>query len=170
MSANREILSASSAPGISRHHWGTDFDLFDPDMNPAEWQAGGAFADEYSWMMHNASTYGFIQPFTPTSTFMTGGYIEERWHWSYYPAAQALLEFARQHQADIETRLMAEWGSDAGSSATYEPMAEVDVQRQRARLVLIGNIAARVEFRISSSDFSIPRVAEWQQFFSPFEC
>jgi len=42
---------------------------------------------------------------------MTAGYIEERWHWSYYPAAQALLEFARGHQGDIEARLLAEWGS-----------------------------------------------------------
>ncbi|WP_344802530.1 D-alanyl-D-alanine carboxypeptidase family protein, partial [Microlunatus ginsengisoli] len=107
----QEILGASSAPGISRHHWGTDFDLFDPDMNPSEWEAGGAFADEYSWMMRNASTYGFIQSFTATSTFMTAGYIEERWHWSYYPAAQALLEFARTHQADVEARLVAEWGA-----------------------------------------------------------
>ena len=107
----QEILGASSAPGISRHHWGTDFDLFDPDMNPVDWEAGGAFADEYSWMMSNAATYGFIQSFTATSTFMSAGYIEERWHWSYYPAAQALLEFARGHQSDVEARLMAEWGS-----------------------------------------------------------
>ena len=35
-----------SDTGVSRHHWGTDFDLFDPDMNPADWEAGGAFADE----------------------------------------------------------------------------------------------------------------------------
>ena len=42
-------------------------------------------------MMRNAATYGFIQSFTATSTFMTAGYIKERWHWSYYPAAQALL-------------------------------------------------------------------------------
>lgn len=107
----QEILGASSAPGISRHHWGTDFDLFDPDMNPADWEAGGAFADEYSWMMSNAATYGFIQSFTATSTFMSAGYIEERWHWSYYPAAQALLEFARAHQTDVEARLMTEWGA-----------------------------------------------------------
>jgi D-alanyl-D-alanine carboxypeptidase-like protein len=35
-----EILQASSAPGISRHHWGTDFDLFDSDMNPELWTVG----------------------------------------------------------------------------------------------------------------------------------
>ncbi len=107
----QEILQASSAPGISRHHWGTDFDLFDPDLGPANWQAGHRFANEYAWLMSNAATYGFIQSFTPMSTFMTTGYIEERWHWSYWPIAQALLEFARAHQSDINTELMRRWGS-----------------------------------------------------------
>ncbi len=106
-----EILQASSAPGISRHHFGTDFDLFDPDMNPAEWEAGRTFADEYSWLRRNASTYGFIQTFTATSTFMRMGYIEERWHWSYFPIAQALLEFANTHQNDLESELLRRWGT-----------------------------------------------------------
>lgn len=106
-----EILQASSAPGISRHHWGTDFDLFDPDMNPELWEVGQPFADEYSWLFRNASTYGFMQSFTAISNFMARGYMEERWHWSYWPIAQALLEFARSHQSEIETRLLAEWGS-----------------------------------------------------------
>jgi hypothetical protein len=107
----QEILQASSAPGISRHHWGTDFDLFDPDLGPENWQAGQRFANEYAWLMSNAATYGFIQSFTPMSTFMTTGYIEERWHWSYWPIAQTLLEFARAHQSDINTELMRRWGS-----------------------------------------------------------
>lgn len=43
------------------------------------------------------------------------GYMEERWHWSYYPIAQALLEFARAHQGDIEANLTspANWGGAA---------------------------------------------------------
>ena len=108
----QEILQASSAPGISRHHRGTDFDLFDRGLNPESWQAGHAFADEYSWLVSNAATYGFIQSFTALSTFMTTGYIEERWHWSYWPIAQALLEFSRAHQTDINTELMSRWGSN----------------------------------------------------------
>ena len=107
----REILQASSAPGLSRHHWGTDFDLFDPGMDPTDWEAGGPFADEYSWLMRNASTYGFIQSFTAFSTFMRIGYIEERWHWSYFPIAQALLEFARANQSDVEAELLRQWRS-----------------------------------------------------------
>ncbi len=104
----REILQASSAPGISRHHWGTDVDLF--SVEPVDWESGARFADEYSWLQRNASTYGFLQSFTSTSTFMRLGYMEERWHWSYYPISQALLEFARAHQGDIQTSLMRRWG------------------------------------------------------------
>jgi hypothetical protein len=104
----QEILEASSAPGISRHHWGTDVDLLDPDMDPAQWAAGGAFADAYSWLARNAASYGFIQSYTTMQSGGTG-FMEERWHWSYYPVAQALLEYARAHQAEIEAELTVQW-------------------------------------------------------------
>jgi LAS superfamily LD-carboxypeptidase LdcB len=109
----QEILQASSAPGISRHHLGTDFDFF--SVEPVDWGPGGRFFDAYRWLRANAMTYGFIQTFTPLSTFMRLGYMEERWHWSYYPIAQALLEFARAHQGDIEANLTspARWGGAA---------------------------------------------------------
>jgi hypothetical protein len=115
-----EILEASSAPGISRHHWGTDFDIVDPDMNASDWQIGGAFADEYSWLRGNAGTYGFAQSFTAASGGHGTGYMEERWHWSYWPVAQALVDFVREQldaaraagtPSAIETRLQAEWGT-----------------------------------------------------------
>ena len=99
----REILQTSSAPGISRHHFGTEFDFVND--SPADWEAGKTgrkgFADELSWMRKNASTYGFFQPFTADSTFLRLGYIEERWHWSYYPIADALLEWAKSHRKEI---------------------------------------------------------------------
>jgi len=104
----REILQTSSGPGTSRHHWGTDVDLW--STSPADFEVGGSLADEYSWLIRNASTYGFIQTFTPLSTFLRLGYTEERWHWSYHPAAQALLEWADSHRADLDARLRALWG------------------------------------------------------------
>lgn len=105
----REILQTSSAPGMSRHHWGTDVDLW--STSPADFDAGAPLADEYAWLMRNASTYGFIQSFDALSTFMRLGYAEERWHWSYHPAAQALLEWADTHRGAIDTRLTTLWGS-----------------------------------------------------------
>ena len=107
-----EILEASSAPGISRHHWGTDFDIF--SVEPSEWETSGPskhFADEYSWLLSNASMYGFIQSFTPLSSFRRLGYMEERWHWSYWPVAQAMLEFVSTHETDVQSALMTRWAS-----------------------------------------------------------
>ena len=107
-----EILQASSAPGISRHHWGTEFDIFS-DV-PEQWTTTGPgknFADEYAWLERNAFTYGFMQPFTIASAFKRFGYMEERWHWSYWPVAQALLEFVGTHDADVQAVLTSKWGT-----------------------------------------------------------
>ena len=110
----KEILQASSAPGISRHHMGSDFDLF--SLEPTEWATAGAgknFAEEYVWLQNNAASYGFIQSFTGSSVPAGGfGYMEERWHWSYYPVSQALLEFASANQAAIQTELFNQWRAD----------------------------------------------------------
>ena len=108
-----EILQASSAPGISRHHWGTDFDIF--SVEPQEWLIAGPGAnllDEYRWLRGNASMYGFIQSFTSLSAANVPGYMEERWHWSYWPVSQALLEFVRANQANVETALNDKWGTE----------------------------------------------------------
>ena len=104
----REILQTSSAPGISRHHWGSDFDLF--GVTPQHWERGRVFADEYSWMRRNASTYGFLQSFTQQSAGGRG-YMEERWHWSYFPIADALVDFVRANQQQVETALLSRWGT-----------------------------------------------------------
>lgn len=110
----KEILQASSAPGISRHHWGSDFDLFSTE--PADFETGKTFRDEFEWLEINAGTYGFLQSFTATSAPGGAGYMEERWHWSYYPISQALLEFAKTHQKDIEKELFSRWGSASAFS------------------------------------------------------
>lgn len=117
-----EILQASSAPGISRHHFGTDADLFSDE--PEDFRNGGQFADEYSWLRTNAIAYGFIQSFTSTSQFMGLGYMEERWHWSYYPIAQALVEYAAAHIPDIELALDTAWGTSSRFSYIREHWQE----------------------------------------------
>lgn len=101
----REILGASAAPGISRHHWGTDYDLF--SLNPRNFLPGAAFHDEWLWMRDNAIQHGFFQPYQP-HTF-EHAYMEERWHWSYYPIGQALTTFARAHQNEVGDALNAQW-------------------------------------------------------------
>lgn len=106
----QEILQASSAPGTSRHHWGSDFDLFDPQMNPENWQAGQRLYPVYQWLLKNARHYGFFQPYKATAYPGGRAYMEERWHWSYYPVAQALLTTLKKQPAVIESALIQHWG------------------------------------------------------------
>jgi hypothetical protein len=111
-----EILQASSAPGVSRHHAATDFDIGDatiksPDQLQSKlWQPGKKYFDLGRWLFHNAATWGFMRPFESKGGYGTG-YMAEEWHWSYWPIAQALLDFARRTKADIEKALKDHWGS-----------------------------------------------------------
>jgi len=103
----REILGASSAPGISRHHWGTEFDLF--SLNPRNFIGDARMADEYRWLDRHAGVWGFYQPYSADRDPERPGYMEERWHWSYYPIAQALLEFGEENERELEKAMHKQW-------------------------------------------------------------
>ena len=111
----KEILMASSAPGVSRHHLGVDFDIgqTDTDLEAKECSGSGRFSDAYSWLARNASAFGFIQPFDTKGAYGTG-YITERWHWSYFPVAEAALEFVMDHEAEVDAKLHELWGDGKG--------------------------------------------------------
>ena len=79
------ILQYSSAPGTSRHHWGTDVDLNSTD--PAYWRTGSGLAALH-WLDHNAHEYGFFMAYPPDREH---GHRYEPWHWSYQPLARPLL-------------------------------------------------------------------------------
>jgi hypothetical protein len=118
----KEILQASSAPGVSRHHAGTDFDIGDTkksdQLQSAFWQTGGAYADLARWLYHNAATWGFMRPFETKGGYGKG-YMAEEWHWSYWPIAQAILDFTRQYKTEMEQALHAQWGG-ASASAQFK--------------------------------------------------
>ncbi len=79
------ILDFSSMPGTSRHHWGTDFDI--NSLNNSFFESGeGQIL--YMWLVVNAARFGFAQPFT---SGRSGGYQEEKWHWSYLPLSKKFL-------------------------------------------------------------------------------
>jgi zinc D-Ala-D-Ala carboxypeptidase len=84
------ILEYSSAPGTSRHHWGTDLDL--NSLDNSYFKEDGEGAEFYRWLLGNASKFGFCQPYTERSLRDNKGYFEERWHWSYRPVSAVLLE------------------------------------------------------------------------------
>lgn len=85
-----KILEYSSMPGTSRHHWGTDMD-FNAFVN--SYFEKGQGKKEYDWLIANAPTYGFCQPYTSKKEGRTG-YEEEKWHWSYLPISTQLTDTA----------------------------------------------------------------------------
>lgn len=85
----RKILEYSAAPGTSRHHWGTDIDI--NSAKPAYFNTKMG-QNVYTWLVKNAGTYGFCQPYNLKDEKRLRGYNEERWHWSYLPTAKELTK------------------------------------------------------------------------------
>lgn len=89
------ILRWSALPGGSRHHWGTDLDVFDAnavppgyeiELIPAEVDSGGMFGPLHDWLderMAAGTAHGFFRPYD----LDRGGVAPERWHLSHGPVA-----------------------------------------------------------------------------------
>ncbi|QSX32053.1 M15 family metallopeptidase [Shewanella avicenniae] len=90
------LLLWSAIPGMSRHHWGTDLDLFDGSaigrqqlqLLNSEYQPNGPCHQSYLWLEENAATFGFYRPFRQGLS----GTTEELWHFSYFPVANRLQQ------------------------------------------------------------------------------
>jgi len=85
----RTILRYSAMPGVSRHHWGTDFDL---NSVEDEYFRNGEGLLLYRWLTANAGRFGFCQVYSAKGERRPAGYEEEKWHWSYMPLASVMLE------------------------------------------------------------------------------
>jgi LAS superfamily LD-carboxypeptidase LdcB len=92
----RAILIWSALPGASRHHWGSDFDVYDravmsPDYRPQltveEYTGSGPFARLNEWLAANLGNYGFFRPYRTDR----GGVHPEPWHLSYAPVSGPAL-------------------------------------------------------------------------------
>jgi LAS superfamily LD-carboxypeptidase LdcB len=90
------ILVWSALPGASRHHWGTDIDVYDGraiapgeklDLMPAEYGPGGRFERLGAWLDENLERYGFYRPYATER----GGVQPEPWHISHVQTASAAL-------------------------------------------------------------------------------
>ena len=86
----------SAIPGASRHHWGTDVDVYDQNalpssdykvqLSPQEVEEQGIFAPFHEWLdsrIKNNKTHGFMRPYQRD----TGGIYPERWHLSFLKVA-----------------------------------------------------------------------------------
>lgn len=93
------ILRWSALPGCSRHHWGTDFDVYDANTQiaeevklvPSECIGDGPSAKLHEWLDSKISTKSSFNFFRPYSTDR-GGVSPERWHLSHAPIARRYLE------------------------------------------------------------------------------
>ena len=84
-----DILTFSSMPSTSRHHWGTDIDINSVEEEYFEQEDGKAV---YEWLDTHAGDFGFCQVYSDKSESNRTGYSEEPWHWSYMPLANKFLE------------------------------------------------------------------------------
>ena len=88
------ILTWSALPGGSRHHWGTDIDVYDKaavqtwggkfDLVESEYTMGGPCHALSCWLNENMDQFGFFRPFS----INTGGVAPEPWHLSFKSIAR----------------------------------------------------------------------------------
>lgn len=103
------ILRFSALPGASRHHWGTDLDVFDAaampedyelQLSPEEVAEDGMFGPLHAWLdeiIDAGDAEGFYRPYD----IDRGGVAVERWHLSYAP-------IARRCESLLSDRLLAD--------------------------------------------------------------
>ena len=104
------ILAWSAVPGTSRHHWGTDLDVYDRaavpadyrlQLVPAEYAPDGPFARLAGWLDANMRRFGFFRPYAADR----GGVQPEPWHLSHAPTAHEAsrrLRLATLRRAIVE--------------------------------------------------------------------
>jgi LAS superfamily LD-carboxypeptidase LdcB len=112
------ILRWSALPGTSRHHWGSDIDVFDGNTQKiedvqlvrSECEENGPAANLHHWLdqrMNSRTSFGFFRPYKTDR----GGVSPEPWHLSYYPISRRVIDhytysiFRRNiESADIELK------------------------------------------------------------------
>lgn len=105
------ILLWSALPGGSRHHWGTDFDVYDRtkvvntgtvfELITQEYEGTGPCAELSKWLQENAKNYGFERPYAQ----YVGGVAAEPWHLSFMPLAS---EIVRAFSVDLLKQQLVE--------------------------------------------------------------
>ncbi len=95
--AINKIIEYSTIPGTSRHHWGTDVDIFDSSVPKPEsileeehYYNNGPYTKLKKWMDENANRFGFYEVYTKNPD--RKGFKHEPWHYSYAPLAKPMLQ------------------------------------------------------------------------------
>ena len=102
------IMLFSALPGGSRHHFGSDLDVYARNLIPAgqrlqlepwEYEAGGYLAEFNDWLNEHLADFGFYRPYDR----YRGGVAAEPWHISHRAVADSLAP--EQSIAAIATTL-----------------------------------------------------------------
>lgn len=123
------ILRYSALPGTSRHHWGTDFDIWDRNavaedyslrLEPAEYHSDGPFAELTDWLstlIRDDDSEGFFRPYAEDR----GGVAVEPWHLSHRPSATVFAS-----QVSLE-RLLQLWSGTGHVADEARPMEALEL-------------------------------------------
>lgn len=96
------ILYFSAIPGMSRHHFGTDLDVFTPNTIPDN-ESLELTNIEYTtghqqrisqWLSENMHKYGFFRPYSVHNP----NFADELWHISYWPEADILTKHLNKEE------------------------------------------------------------------------
>lgn len=95
--AINKIIEYSTIPGTSRHHWGTDIDIIDANVERPEsvlqtshFENNGVFVNLKKWMDAHANEFGFYLVYTDIAS--RKGFKYEPWHYSYKPISKKMLQ------------------------------------------------------------------------------
>lgn len=107
----KKIIEYSTIPGTSRHHWATDLDLIDANvnqpsnvLNPIHYEGEGCFSKFKIWMNKHANEFGFYLVYTNKDD--RKGFKYEPWHYSYKPLSKPFLE--QYQKLDLRTIFKSE--------------------------------------------------------------
>ena len=120
------ILLFSALPGASRHHWGTDLDIYDSNavsddyqvkLEQHEYEKGGPFYSFNLWLNEQLPHLGFFKPYHSYS----GGVAAEPWHISHIRQSEHI---ATQLDVNVLTQVLNQ-ADIAGKAEILQHLPEI---------------------------------------------
>jgi len=134
-----EILTTSSGPGYSRHHWGTDVDVVTTEGQ--RWE-NPEMKKTKDWLAANAARFGFYVTYDEAHTSLGGtreGYMDEAWHLTFLPLSQV---YTKDYEAliiknnSVIKKLIQVW---QGHETTFAQPSSKDVTVKKTQTEILGN-------------------------------
>ena len=84
----RDVMRTRSMPGFSRHHWGTEIDVLNPDAQ--KWANEPPLIRVAEFLGAEANRFNFFHPYSGGRGGHVSAYQNEPWHISYWPISNSL--------------------------------------------------------------------------------